>query len=39
MPGEMLQDAGPTLPEEFQGLSLECIDRFYKEMEQWMTFL
>ncbi|GBP49805.1 hypothetical protein EVAR_83754_1 [Eumeta japonica] len=33
MPGELARDAGLTLPEELQRAMLECLDRFYEELE------
>ncbi|GBP34724.1 hypothetical protein EVAR_25728_1 [Eumeta japonica] len=33
MPGEVARDAGLTLPEELQRAMLECLDRFYEELE------
>lgn len=33
MPGEMSQDVGLTLPEELHTAMLECLDRFYEELE------
>ncbi|GBP74358.1 Zinc finger MYM-type protein 1 [Eumeta japonica] len=33
MPGEMARDAGLTLPEGLQRAMLECLDRFYEELE------
>ncbi|CAG4958452.1 unnamed protein product [Colias eurytheme] len=33
MPGEMSQDVGLTLPDELHRAMLECLDRFYEELE------